>query len=85
MSEHKEQKMVAETDIKELLQYAVEKDASDIHLTDGLPPTIRIDGLLVPTTRCRHRRRTRPQSIPCHPRAYAGAAMSDRARRRLCR
>ena len=42
--------MAAEIDIKELLQYAVDKDASDIHLTEGLPPTIRIDGLLVPTT-----------------------------------
>lgn len=42
--------MAAEIDIKELLQYAVDKDASDIHLTEGLPPTIRIDGLLVHTT-----------------------------------
>ncbi|MFH1868976.1 MAG: type IV pilus twitching motility protein PilT [Candidatus Omnitrophota bacterium] len=42
--------MAAEIDIRELLQYAVDKDASDVHLTEGLPPTVRIDGLLVPTT-----------------------------------
>lgn len=41
---------MTEVDIRELLQYAVDKDASDIHLTEGLPPTIRIDGQLVPTT-----------------------------------
>lgn len=34
--------------IDEILHIAVEKRASDIHLTAGLPPTVRIDGELVP-------------------------------------
>lgn len=37
-------------DIKELLQAAVDRNASDLHLTEGLPPTLRIDGNLEPTT-----------------------------------
>ena len=37
-------------DIKELLQVAVDKNASDLHLTEGLPPTLRIDGNLRPTS-----------------------------------
>jgi twitching motility protein PilT len=37
-------------DIKELLRYAVDKDASDLHFTEGLPPTLRIDGVLQHTT-----------------------------------
>lgn len=37
-------------DIKDLLQFAVEKHASDVHLTEGLPPTLRIDGVLEPTS-----------------------------------
>jgi twitching motility protein PilT len=37
-------------DIKELLRYAVDKDASDLHFTEGLPPIVRIDGILQPTT-----------------------------------
>jgi len=41
---------MATTDIKELLQYAVDKGASDLHLTEGLPPTIRMDGILEQTT-----------------------------------
>ncbi len=34
--------------IDEILHQAVERRASDIHLTAGLPPTIRVDGELVP-------------------------------------
>jgi twitching motility protein PilT len=34
--------------IKELLQLVVSKNASDLHLIVGVPPTIRIDGELVP-------------------------------------
>ncbi|MEW6536497.1 MAG: type IV pilus twitching motility protein PilT [Candidatus Auribacterota bacterium] len=34
-------------DIQELLEIAIEEDASDIHLTVGKPPTLRIDGHLV--------------------------------------
>jgi twitching motility protein PilT len=37
---------MANVDIKDLLRYAVDKDASDLHLTEGLPPTLRINGLL---------------------------------------
>ncbi|NQT89756.1 MAG: type IV pilus twitching motility protein PilT [Candidatus Omnitrophica bacterium] len=36
-------------DIKELLHNAVDKGASDLHITVGLPPTLRIDGELEPT------------------------------------
>lgn len=31
-------------DIKELLTYAVKKNASDLHLSAGLPPMLRVDG-----------------------------------------
>ena len=34
--------------IDELLKYAVEKDASDLHLTAGEPPIYRFDGKLTP-------------------------------------
>ena len=36
-------------DIDELLHKAVQRRASDVHLTAGLPPIVRIDGRLVPT------------------------------------
>jgi len=36
-------------DLRELLQLVVEKNASDLHLTDGEPPILRVDGELVPT------------------------------------
>jgi twitching motility protein PilT len=36
--------------IKELLQIAIESKASDLHLVVGNPPTLRIDGNLVPLT-----------------------------------
>lgn len=38
------------TDIKELLKHAVEKDASDLHITQDLPPMLRIDGELFTTS-----------------------------------
>lgn len=38
------------TDIKELLKHAVEKDASDLHITQDLPPMLRIDGELLTTS-----------------------------------
>jgi len=41
---------MANVDIKKLLEYAVDREASDLHLTEGLPPTLRIDGMLEPTT-----------------------------------
>lgn len=37
-------------DIKDLLQYAVDKNASDLHLTEGLSPTLRVDGVLEHTS-----------------------------------
>jgi twitching motility protein PilT len=37
-------------DIDELLRFAVEQRASDIHVKVGSPPFIRIDGRLLPTT-----------------------------------
>jgi twitching motility protein PilT len=35
-------------DLRDLLQLVVEKDASDLHLTEGEPPILRVDGELVP-------------------------------------
>ena len=35
-------------DIRELLASAVERGASDLHLSAGLPPMVRIDGDVVP-------------------------------------
>src|SRR4030042_3511497 len=34
--------------IKDLLQLTVEKNASDLHVVAGIPPTLRIDGELAP-------------------------------------
>jgi twitching motility protein PilT len=41
---------MANVDIKDLLTYAVDKGASDLHFTEGLPPALRIDGILMPTS-----------------------------------
>lgn len=38
------------TQMKQLLDTAIEKGASDLHITVGLAPTIRIDGKLFPLT-----------------------------------
>jgi twitching motility protein PilT len=35
-------------DIKQLLQLAIDKNASDLHIVVGVPPHIRIDGVLQP-------------------------------------
>ena len=35
-------------DIKQLLQQAIDAGASDLHLLTGVPPTLRIDGVLTP-------------------------------------
>ncbi len=35
-------------EIRELLDLVVKNDASDLHLTTGVPPTLRIDGRLMP-------------------------------------
>src|SRR3989344_5250105 len=34
-------------DLKDLLQITTEKNASDLHILNGVPPTIRIDGNLL--------------------------------------
>ena len=39
---------VPDLDLDSLLTYAVESGASDLHLTNQLPPTIRVDGSLRP-------------------------------------
>ncbi len=39
---------VSATQMKTLLDQAIEKKASDLHLTVGIPPTLRIDGRLMP-------------------------------------
>ena len=36
------------TDFKVIAHYALDNDASDIHLTVGVPPVLRIDGILRP-------------------------------------
>ena len=38
------------TEMKELLDLAIEKGASDLHVTVGVPPALRIDGKLLPIT-----------------------------------
>lgn len=35
-------------DVNDLLEIVVEQNASDIHLTVGLPPTLRLHGQLTP-------------------------------------
>jgi twitching motility protein PilT len=40
--------MVTRDQINQLLTYAVKNQASDIHISEGAPPMIRIDGKLVP-------------------------------------
>jgi len=38
------------TEMKALLDAAIERKASDLHITVGVPPTLRIDGKLLPLT-----------------------------------
>jgi twitching motility protein PilT len=40
---------IAQFGMADLMKIAVERGASDLHLTVGLPPTLRISGRLVPT------------------------------------
>ena len=37
-------------EIKELLEYTINKKASDLHLISGVPPMVRVNGLLFPVT-----------------------------------
>ncbi|MFN7162742.1 MAG: type IV pili twitching motility protein PilT, partial [Fimbriimonadales bacterium] len=39
---------IEDTSIEDLLQQCVERGGSDLHLTVGLPPTIRLSGHLTP-------------------------------------
>ena len=39
---------ISEAHIDEILRLAVERKASDIHLTTGLPPMVRVDGEILP-------------------------------------
>jgi len=41
---------VADLHIDDLLRYAASKGASDLHFSAGLPPMLRIDGKLVPSS-----------------------------------
>ena len=41
-------KSVDEIHIDDLLRKATERGSSDLHLTVGLPPTVRVDGSLMP-------------------------------------
>ena len=37
-------------DIKQLLQLTIDKNASDLHIISGMPPVIRVEGVLSPVT-----------------------------------
>ena len=36
--------------LRALLEEMIEKEASDLHITLGAPPMLRVDGLIVPTS-----------------------------------
>ena len=38
--------MIGQEQINQLLKHAVKNEASDIHLSEGYPPIVRIDGKL---------------------------------------
>lgn len=42
------EKIVEKTKLQKLLDIAIQRGASDLHLTIGVPPTLRIDGKLIP-------------------------------------
>ena len=48
--------------LHQLLKAMIEKGASDLHITTGTPPQLRIDGKLHAAARCRRSRRRRPSS-----------------------
>ena len=45
---HKVQRGLTMIPFEELLKYAVDQNASDLHITVGIPPTFRINGALTP-------------------------------------
>ena len=61
--------------IDELLQIVIERDASDLHLKSGSPPTLRIDGELCVLDL--------PELTPEDTKEYAAAIMTDRQIRRF--
>ena len=61
--------------IDELLQIVIERDASDLHLKSGSPPTLRIDGELCVLDL--------PGLTPEDTKEYAAAIMTDRQIRRF--
>ena len=36
-------------ELRELLMYTIDRQASDLHLTEEMPPLIRIDGRIIPS------------------------------------
>jgi len=62
-------------DINDLLTRVIERGASDLHLTVGVPPTLRIDGRLVPTED--------PPLSPDQTRELVYSIMSDEQRKDL--
>ena len=38
----------ADLSVQEILQFAVEQKASDVIITNKVPPTVRVDGALLP-------------------------------------
>ena len=40
--------MIGREQVNQLLSHAVKNNASDIHLSEGYPPIVRIDGKLLP-------------------------------------
>jgi hypothetical protein len=53
-----DEQSVEDITIDDLLRQCVERGGSDLHLTVGLPPTIRLSGHLTPCPTSRSRRTT---------------------------
>lgn len=62
-------------EVQELLEEMVERRASDLHLTSGVPPQLRIDGVLVPCDR--------PALSPETSREYSFAMVDEKRIERL--
>jgi len=61
--------------IQELLQIAVERDASDIHITTYIPPRLRIDGTLVSLDH--------PPLTPAETKTLVYSLLTDRQKRQF--
>ena len=62
--------------LRELLEQMTEKKASDLHITAGVPPEFRVDGVLVPAT-------DHEVTTPENAASLAYSVMSDEQRRRF--